>query len=172
MVRKLFNIFKRVSTRLLFQPTSSCSLAGSCCMGVYIAFCPWVGFHTILVLASAFFFPLHGALMLAVSCFINNPWTMFPVYGLDYMVGQQVVSFFWGNNSLANPSWMHWLNTKLSYYLGMPHVSLWTFLIGGNLLGILASVMLYPMFKRLCATQTDRVLSWVQRIRMSRGDVQ
>lgn len=172
MVRMIRDLFNRAGNRLLFRTTSSTWLAVSCCVGVYIAFCPWVGFHTILVLASAWFFPLHGAVMLAVSCCINNPWTMIPVYSLDYLFGQWIIKFLWEGSTLANPVWLTLINTKLSHYVGLPHFSLWTFLIGGNLLGIVAGVMLYPLFKRLCTTQSDRVLSWVHRLHLRRGDAQ
>jgi len=135
---------------LLLKEPSSHKLALSFSMGVYIAFSPFIGFHTIMVFIFAWLFRLNWAVVFAGSCLVNNPWTMIPIYTLDYVFGVWLFQG-WLQCDLAatNPSWMCWINGQLVHYLGLPNVSLWAFIIGGNLLGILVSVMLYPMLRFL-----------------------
>jgi len=81
---------------------------------------------------------------------------MVPVYASGYLFGQFVLSTLLGINTLSlNPTWMAPLNSVISRHTGIQGISFWSFLIGGNLLGILLSVMLYPIvryvFKRVSA---------------------
>lgn len=125
-------------------------LALSFCVGFYIAFSPFPGFHTWMVFASAWFFSLNLGVIFAVSCAINNPWTMMPVYVIDYLFGELLLGrILHLNVGSWNPSWMGTLNTWLASYIGQSNISLWSFLIGGNILGIGGAVILYPIVKRL-----------------------
>lgn len=126
---------------------SSKNLVRSCCVGVYIAFSPFVGFHTIMVCIFSWLFRLNFPVTMGISILINNPWTMIPVYGADYLFGE-LLFYTMGINSKAwNPVWVEMLNAKITAYVPIPTVSLWSFMIGGNLLGIMIAGMLYPVFK-------------------------
>jgi uncharacterized protein (DUF2062 family) len=134
-------------------------LALAFCVGVYIAFSPFPGFHTLMVLASSWFLALSFPVVLAVSCLINNPWTMVPVYASGHIVGDWLCLGLFNVESTTswNPWWMHSINDWLTRYIDMPHISLWSFLIGGNLLGIGLAIMLYPLmlyvFKDITGTK-------------------
>ena len=123
-VQSLSNFF----ARLVLQEKSAYKLAASCALGAYIAFSPFVGLHTVMVFAFSWLFALNSAVTWAVSVAINNPWTMMPVYGVDYLVGDWCAQYF-----------------------GITLPAGWAFLIGGNLLGLLIGVMLYPIVLRMCA---------------------
>lgn len=122
-------------------------LAIAFCVGVYIAFSPFPGFHTLMVIASAWFLSLNFAVVFAISCLINNPWTMVPVYASDHIVGDWICYGLFGLESTVcwNPWWMHSINSWLAHYIAMPTISLWSFLIGGNLLGMGLAILLYPL---------------------------
>ena len=123
-VQFLSNFF----ARLFMQEKSAYKLAASCALGAYIAFSPFVGLHTAMVFALSWLFTLNSTVTWAVSVAINNPWTMVPVYFSDYMVGDKLAQFF-----------------------GFTLPASWAFLIGGNLLGLIIGVMLYPIVLRMCA---------------------
>lgn len=55
-------------------------------VGVFLAFSPLLGLHTVLGLLIAFAFGLNRVAVL-VGVFVNNPWTLFPIYGLATYVG-------------------------------------------------------------------------------------
>lgn len=122
-------------------------LALSFCVGVYIAFSPFPGLHTWMTLTAAWLFSLNVAVVFAASCLINNPWTMIPIYGADFLFGQALLCS-WFDSSAASvcsldPAWMAVVNNFLHTYVGIQQVSLWGFLLGGNILGIVAALALY-----------------------------
>lgn len=61
-------------------------------VGVFLAFTPLLGLHTVLGLLIAFAFGLNRVAVL-VGVFVNNPWTLFPIYGLATYVGGLFVGF-------------------------------------------------------------------------------
>ena len=65
----------------------------SSCVGVYVAFSPFIFFHTVMILLFGWLFALNIPVMFAVSWFINNPYTMVPVYALDCLFGDWLFAF-------------------------------------------------------------------------------
>lgn len=123
-------------------------LALACAMGIFIAFWPFIGLHWLLTIIIAWTFRLNIAVIYAAAHVVNNPLTMVPLYLADYAVGLWVCNFFWGSTLVEkNPSWMQWLNVKLSC-LGIPNLSLWAFLIGGHILALIVSIVAYPFLMR------------------------
>jgi hypothetical protein len=77
---------------------------------------------------------------------------MIPVYSSGYFVGEWILSGWLGLDTMAlNPQWMSSLNESLYSIIGTKGVSCWSFLIGGNLLGLVVAGMLYPVSKRVFA---------------------
>ncbi len=147
---------KGIFTRLLSYERCLHRLTLSCCMGIYIAFCPFVGFHTALVFLFAWLFALNFAVMLSVSMLVNNPWTMVPVYGAGHMFGDWMLSLCGLDHYEWNPSWITSLNEWAHQAIGLKGFSFWAFMIGGNILGIGLGVMCYPIIKRLFALVKER----------------
>ena len=139
MISKL----KEIAIRLIVADRSPTKLALAFCMGIYVAFSPFIGLHTLIMLACAWFCHLNFAMMYFASHLVNNPLTIAPLYWFDHLVGKKVCLMVFGFVP-TNPLWMNWLNAKINAYTGLTGISLWAFMIGGNLLGLLASVMLYP----------------------------
>jgi len=131
---------------LMSKETSRHTLVLSCCVGVYVAISPFIFLHTIMIFTFGWICSLNIPIMLAVSWFINNPWTMVPIYAFDCIVGDWIFMFLGIDSMQYNPSWMNGLNAWLSSYIGYSGVSFWAFIVGGNLLAILLSVILYPVF--------------------------
>lgn len=141
-IKKLFN-------RLMQHEQCVSTFTFSFCVGIYIAFSPFMGFHTAQVFLFSWLFGLNFAVLLAVSLFINNPWTMVPVYSVDYFFGDKLLSFLGFDHYAWNPSWVSYANEWFSYYVGVSGFSFWAFMIGGNVLGIGSGLIAYPLVKNL-----------------------
>ena len=122
-------------------------LAFSVSLAVFIAFSPFVGFHTAMVFLFSWLFALNAAILLAISMLINNPWTMVPIYAADHVVGDGIFYLFGIDSMGLNPDWVCKLNSWIAYYTGLEGISLWAFLIGGNLLSLLLAVTVYPIIR-------------------------
>jgi len=73
---------------------------------------------------------------------------MVPVYSSNYIFGDWFLKTFIGVDPLKmNPHWMCLMNNFLYKYTGISGLSFWSFMVGGHLLGIIVSVMLYPVVK-------------------------
>lgn len=132
--------------KMILHERTPKKLAYASSVGIFIAFSPFLGIHWLLTIIFAWALRLNVAVVYAVTHIVNNPFTMIPLYMADYAVGKFIVErIFALNLYVYNPAWMHWLNLKLSR-LGIPNLSLWTFIIGGNILGLLAAVAAYPFF--------------------------
>lgn len=147
---------KQILSRFLRYEQCVDRLTLSFCMGIYIAFCPFVGFHTALVFLFAWLFALNFAVMLSVSMLVNNPWTMVPVYGAGHLLGDWILSFFGINHYEWNPSWIVSLNNWAHDMIGLHGFSFWAFMIGGNLLGVAFGAMCYPVIKPFFAALKQR----------------
>jgi hypothetical protein len=85
----------KVSTfcrRLLALEDTPERIALAFSLGVFLAFSPLLGLHTFLGLACTFLFGLNRyALFLGI--FINNPWTLVPIYSAGTYLGGLFVGF-------------------------------------------------------------------------------
>lgn len=137
---KLKELFKKA----LGSGSSPHRLALSCAWGLYIAFSPFPGAHTVMMFMVKWFFDVHFPLLFLVTS-VNNPWTMIPFFTGDYLFG------YWFVHSLlgCEPAWQ----ISLAKIFGSGSICIWSFLIGGNLLGIGAALICYPLmlfiFKRM-----------------------
>ena len=109
-------------------------------VGVWIAFFPIWGIHTALALGVAFLLRLSRAAML-VGAWVNNPWTMGPLYTAGTLLGcvlmrvptQGLASLDWG---LGWREFFRALVETLRPYL-------WPFVLGNLALGTLAALLAY-----------------------------
>ncbi len=140
------SIAYRAGKTLIKKESCPKTLIKSCSFGVFVAFSPFVCLHTVMILIGGWLYSLNIPVMFAVSWFINNPYTMVPVYALDCMFGDLFFNSLGINPVLLNPSWMAPINQFLATYIGLNNISFWSFIIGGNLLGLIMSGILYPIF--------------------------
>src|SRR5260221_202113 len=140
MIKQLIAFGKKI---ILSERTPT-KLAFASSIGVFIAFSPFLGVHWLMTIILSWMFSLNIAVVYAVAHVVNNPFTMIPLYIADYELGKLIVERLLGLNLIAyNPSWMDWLNVKISC-LGISNLSLWTFIIGGNILGLGLALIMYP----------------------------
>jgi len=113
-------------------------------IGVYIAFHPLLGLHTLMGLGIAFAFRLSRAAMLA-GCYVNNPWTLAPIYVAGTSLGCWLLGVPMGavrhiEWDLANRDFYHLLLVSLRPYL-------WPYVIGNTVLGIAAGLVAYASLR-------------------------
>jgi uncharacterized protein len=137
--RKIINFFKKIMN----SDASPQKMAGSFAIGVYLAFSPLPGLHTVMMFFLKWLFSLNFP-MLFIATSINNPWTLILFYSADYFFGYWLVHTFLG----CNPDFC----ISLAKVFGSGKICVTSFLIGGNVLGIAAALLsylpIYIIFKK------------------------
>jgi len=117
-------------------------------IGVFIAFTPTYGLHTVTVILVSWVFKLPFSIILLGSL-VNNPWTFIPIYGSSYIVGRWLLSLFPKFYSplpfyvlaqrLKALTWKDWLTQVpiLVFNEGLP------FVVGSIFLGIVVALGTY-----------------------------
>lgn len=155
MIKELYLYAKK----LILSERTPTKLAAASATGVFISFSPFIGIHWLMTIIVAWFFRLNVAVIYFAAHVVNNPLTMVPVYLADYAVGVFITRTLFGVDLTPyNPTWMKWLNTHLAC-LQIPNISLWDFIIGGNVLGIICGLISYPLLVRFF----DRTISVVRQ---------
>lgn len=148
LVRSSFEHIRKLITHMLRTEQSVMRLALAFCLGIFIAFSPFLGLHTLMMIACAWLGRLNFIMMYVGAHVVNNPLTMGFIYWIDYVVGKCILTWFYGSLP-ADPIWVQWLNLKIAYYTGLPGISFWAFMIGGHVLGLIVSILAYPIVVRL-----------------------
>ncbi len=143
---------KRQCTNLVQLEQNNDKLALGCSIAIYIAFCPFIGFHTIMTFLFSWLCGLNVALLLTVSMLINNPWSMIPIYSMGYWCGDQLCMLIGFNHHAYNPQWIIMANKWIHHYIAWEGFSFWTFMIGGNIVGLLLALISYPIIAWLTRT--------------------
>ena len=117
-------------------------------VGVFIAFSPTYGFHTLSVIFCAWAFRLNfPALML--GNLINNPWTTVPILGATMWIGFLIL----GMPDTPSFSWDD-LSTETFYEVIVPY--LLPFILGACTLSLLGSLIAYPLGRILISQYRKR----------------
>lgn len=137
---------KKTFISILKSGTSPHQLALTFAIGLYIALSPFPGAHTLIVLAAYRLFSLNFPLLF-IAANINNPWTMIPLYGLDYSFGYWLIHSVLGLTPVWHFDYQSWFNYV---HITLPfsgNFCITSFLVGGNILGIVAGLTSYPIVK-------------------------
>jgi uncharacterized protein (DUF2062 family) len=121
-------------------------IAAAFSIGVWIAFFPIWGIHTLMALGLAFALRMSRAAMV-VGAWVNNPWTAPPLYAFGtafgcWLLGVPLESFDGFDWTLHGREFIEDAVTSLRPFL-MP------FLLGNVLLGVVAGVVSYPVVRFL-----------------------
>lgn len=145
-------MFRQSLRRLLAidDPPERTALAFS--IGVFIAFSPFLGLHTIMATLIAFVFRFNK-LAIYTGTFVNNPFlTLVPIIFASYAIGALVL----GRSLALPPAGMQLLKEPHlltgAYWHSLFHHSrdvLIPFAIGGMTLSVVCSLLAYPLTLRL-----------------------
>ncbi|MBT3455853.1 DUF2062 domain-containing protein [bacterium] len=139
---------------LALKEKSPNKLALSFAMGVYIAICPFLFLHTLMIFVFAWLFRLNTAVTFATGYVVNNPFSMVPIFATDYAFGYWLLhKVFNFTTHELNPFWITYINEAINQKIGIPDACFWSFMVGGNIIAIVAGVASYfimkPAFKRI-----------------------
>lgn len=140
------NRLRRAVQVLFHVEDSPHRIALSFGLGVFIAFSPLLGLHTLIALGIAVAFRLSKAAMI-VGIYVNNPWTIAPMY----MAGTLLGCFLLGvsTDDLATirfdeHGWAFYRSLAAQLW---PY--LWPFVVGNTLLGMLFGGLAYLALRRV-----------------------
>jgi uncharacterized protein (DUF2062 family) len=145
----IFTRIRALVERLMVQERSPHKLALTWALGVFIGISPLIGLHTLMTILFGWMFALSIPALFAVSVLINNPWTMILVYSIDHVFGAWFLNFLCIDCTQLDPIWVEYCNGFLQRHTGITGLSLSAFLVGGNILAVGISIMLYPLMKRI-----------------------
>jgi uncharacterized protein len=115
-------------------------------LGVFIAFSPLLGLHTLMALGTAVAFRLSkGAIILGI--YVNNPWTIAPMYMAGTLLGCYLLGVSPDDLALLRFDQTGWafyasLVAQLRPYL-------WPFVVGNTVLGALFGAGAYYALRRV-----------------------
>jgi uncharacterized protein (DUF2062 family) len=145
-------MFRAVFRRLLASddPPERTALAFS--IGIFIAFSPFLGLHTIMATVIAFAFRFNK-IAIYTGTFINNPFlTLVPIIIGSYAVGAFILGRPLripeeGVELLKNP---HLFSREYySRLFAQSWYIVWPFAVGGMVLSVVCSLLAYPLTLRL-----------------------
>ena len=111
-------------------------LATAFALGIFIAFSPTLGLHTISCLLLAWAFRLSKIVVLTAA-FMNNPWTIVPMYGTCLWIGMKLTG------SGAPTPHIAWNELSLATAWVILKPYLWPFVTGTLVVGSIAAVVAY-----------------------------
>jgi hypothetical protein len=111
-------------------------LAAAFALGVFIAFTPTIGLHTICCLLFAWIFRL-SKLVVFTAAFINNPWTIVPMYGFCLWFGTKITGTA---TTVPTIAWNQ-ITFMNAYEMLAPY--LWPFVAGTIVVGFIAAAVAY-----------------------------
>lgn len=129
--------FQSLLKQLLHLRESPQRTALAFAIGVFIAFSPTYGLHTLMVLFCTWALGLNF-LALMIGAFINNPWTIVPILGATYWVGALLL----GRSDGPSFDW-HDLSFTAIYEQVMPYAV--PFFLGGLVLSLIGAALAYPL---------------------------
>lgn len=138
-VRKMKNYLRDRLHALIKLDDPPHKLALAFALGVFVAFSPTVGLHVISCLALGWIFRLNKLVILTAS-FINNPWTIVPLYGFCIWFGIKITG---ENIAVPRIAWDQ-LNLGNAYLILKPY--LWSYVAGTVVVGSVAAVISYFLF--------------------------
>ena len=128
-------------TKILHLQESPHRNALAFAIGVFIAFSPIYGLHTLSAVSLAWIFRLNYAAII-LGNFVNNPWTTVPILGATMWTG----FFILGMPDTPTFSWDN-LSTTAIMKVAIPYIL--PFALGACTLGFLCSLLAYPLALRM-----------------------
>jgi uncharacterized protein len=115
-------------------------------IGLWIAFSPLLGLHTVMALGIAFAFRLSRGAML-LGAYINNPWTIAPLYVAGTTVGCLLL-----NVPPEGLVAIDWEQDGMAFYKSLvDHLRpyLWPYVVGNTVVGLLAGLAGYVLLRNV-----------------------
>jgi len=135
--------FRALLRQVLHLRESPQRTAAAFALGVFIAFSPAYGLHTVMVVLCTWLFGLNFVALMA-GAFLNNPWTVVPILGTTYWTGALLM----GRTDVPTFNW-HDLSFVGIYQQVLPYAI--PFALGGFVLSVVGGLLAYPAAYMLIA---------------------
>lgn len=113
-------------------------------LGVFLAFSPLLGLHTLLGLTIAFIFGLNRVAVL-LGVWVNNPWTLVPIYAAAAYVGGLLIGFPDTRHVPPINSWGEIWHGSFWVQLVRQWDVLKPLVLGSTILSFVSAVLSYPI---------------------------
>jgi uncharacterized protein len=146
--------FLRRTAQILLQVEGSPSrVAAAFGLGVFIAFFSLLGIHTGLALLLAIVLRLNRVAIL-VGAWINNPWTLAPMYSAGTLVGCLLLGV-----TPTSPIDVNWHLKGRAFYSALAETLrplVWPFVVGNLVLGTVAGLVAFLLMRSVLARRRAR----------------
>jgi uncharacterized protein len=115
-------------------------------LGVFIAFSPLLGLHTLMALGIALALRLSKAAII-LGIYVNNPWTIAPMYMAGTLLGCGLLGVSTDELAAVRFDEHGWAFYKTLAHQLAPY--LWPFVVGNTLLGIVGGLLAYVVLRRV-----------------------
>lgn len=160
----MFKKVKKILFNLILSEKSVTKLTLSFCLGNFIAWSATIPLQTPLIFLLSWLFRLNTTVTFTIVYLINNPFTMVPIYVADYIFGNWLLNSVLGLSMQDyNPSWTNnfivWLSKyiDLTPYFGQAGFCFWCLIIGGLILPLILSVILYPIMRLIFGFLVNKI---------------
>jgi uncharacterized protein (DUF2062 family) len=129
--------FRALLRQVLHLQESPQRTALAFAVGVFIAFSPAYGFHTLMAMLCTWLFGLNFLALLA-GAFVNNPWTIVPILGASYWTGAMLMR-------QSDSPVLTWDDLSFTgiYEQMLPYAV--PFALGGFTLSVIGALLSYPV---------------------------
>lgn len=131
-------------SHLLHLNESPHRIALAFALGLFIAFSPTYGFHTLSAVFLIWAFRLNAVAVMA-GAFVNNPWTVVPILAATFWTGFALLGRPEGNGAFQ------WESLSLEQLYGQIQLYIVPFVVGGLVLSLAAAVIAYPIVYAIVA---------------------
>jgi uncharacterized protein (DUF2062 family) len=114
-------------------------LALAFALGIFVAFTPTIGLHILTCLVLAWMFRL-SKLVIITASFVNNPWTIVPLYGFCIWFGIKITG-----DAAPVPD-IAWNELSISTVYPVLKPYLLAYVVGTLIVGAAAAVISYFLF--------------------------
>lgn len=118
-------------------------------LGLFIAFSPTYGFHTLSAVFLIWAFRLNAVAVMA-GAFVNNPWTVVPILAATFWTGFALLGRPEGSGAFR------WEHLTLEQLYGQIQLYILPFVVGGLVLSLAAAVIGYPIVYAVIARARAR----------------
>ena len=115
-------------------------------VGVFIAFSPLLGLHTVMALGIALAFRLSKAAMI-LGIYVNNPWTIAPMYMGGTLLGCLFLGVSTDELGAIRFDEHGWAFYRTLMHQLEPYV--WPFVVGNTVLGVVCGTLAYVVLRRV-----------------------
>lgn len=114
-------------------------LALAFALGIFVAFTPTIGLHILTCLVLAWMFRL-SKLVIITASFVNNPWTIVPLYGFCIWFGIKITG-----DAAPVPD-IAWNELSISTVYPVLKPYLLAYVVGTLIVGVVAATISYFLF--------------------------